>query len=88
MSQKRAKNLLLDQEALNSAESYCHHHHTTLSRLVEDFLFALPSIYAGGKAESAIVRRLAGAAMYGPMVGDSYRDYLHWKRYEKFADDE
>jgi hypothetical protein len=39
---KGPKNLLLDDEALRRGEEYCEKHGTTLSRLVEDFLMALP----------------------------------------------
>jgi hypothetical protein len=79
MGQRRAKNLLLSKEALNGAEDYARHHGTTLSRLVEDFLLTLPTMSWGGRESirSPIVRQLGGAANYGPMTTDDYRDYLY-----------
>ena len=79
MGSRRAKNLLLDAEALNRAEAYCRHQQTNLSRLVEDFLLALPGPYdhESQQAKSPIVRRLDGAANMGPFEADPYRDFLY-----------
>jgi hypothetical protein len=81
MGRKRAKNLLLDAQVLNAAESYCHHHGTSLSRLVEDFLGTLPPIYADVVPRYAIVERLSGAAADARMRSDDYRDvvFREWK---------
>jgi hypothetical protein len=76
MGRRRPKNLLLDIAALNRGEEYCEQHGTTLSRLVEDFLFALPSGWAS-KATSPIVQRIADSADYGRSRTDAYREYLY-----------
>jgi hypothetical protein len=81
MAGKRAKNLLLDIRALNRGEEYCTAHGTTLSRLVEDFLLALPESSAWSRPseiKSPIVRRLKGATNSGAFHGpDAYGDYLY-----------
>jgi hypothetical protein len=81
-STKRAKNLLLDAVALGIAEDYCERNGTMLSRLVEDYLQALPLPWHD--ARSPIVQRLRGAAMIGsgrPGL-DSYRDCVYAPRIE------
>jgi len=87
---KRAKNLLLDADALNRAESYCQEHGMTLSRLVNDFLLALPDTYERDPFKSPIVERLIYASAFGPFEGDTYRDYLYRRREhitKRFEDD-
>jgi hypothetical protein len=87
---KRAKNLLLEAEALSRGEEYCRKHETTLSRLVSDFLLALPKMYEGKQATSAVVQTLHGAANWGGMRGERYRDYLfkeHKRLTKQFEDD-
>jgi hypothetical protein len=87
---KRPKNLLLDDEALSRAESYCREHGTTLSRLVNDFFLALPDMDERDPFKSPIVERLMYASAYGPFEGDTYRDYLYGRREhitKRFEDD-
>jgi hypothetical protein len=77
---KRPKNLLLDDGALDRAESYCKEHGTTLSRLVNDFLSALPVMSDRDPFKSPIVERLLYASHYGQFEGDRYRDYIYGRR--------
>jgi hypothetical protein len=75
-----AKNLYLDPEAIEHAEHYGRLHGTTLSRLVSDYLRALP--LEGAKRDlPPSVRRLIGAGVPGgadPSVADidTYRQHL------------
>jgi hypothetical protein len=87
MSAKRAKNLLLDVDALNRAESYCQEHGMTLSRLVEDFLLALPNAWSSEEARSPIVRRLRSAVVAVPLDPDAYGDYLYRRSRGKTRDE-
>ena len=58
---KRPKNLLLDPDAVARGERYSRLHGTNLSRLVGDFLHALP-LGAEELALTPAVRRLWGVA--------------------------
>jgi hypothetical protein len=75
MGRRRAKNLLLDEEAVRWAEGYCEQHRTTLSRVVETYLITLPQ-YVYVEVKSPIVQRLVGAASGNPLEPGAYRDYL------------
>jgi hypothetical protein len=79
---KRPKNLLLDAFALSDAEEWCRRNGTTLSRLVEDYMRALPVPWHD--ATSPIVQRLRGAAMIGSGAPglDRYRDFVYAMRVE------
>jgi len=77
---KRAKNLLLDDDALNRAEAVCAKHRMSLSRLVNDFLLALPERYERDPFKSPIVERLRYASHFGRFEGDTYRDYIYGRR--------
>jgi hypothetical protein len=77
---KRAKNLLLEPDALARGEEYCKRHETTLSMLVSDFLLALPDIHEPKPATSPIVQVLQRVAQFGPFKGESYRDYVYMER--------
>jgi hypothetical protein len=81
MGRRRAKNLLLDEAAVERGEAYCVGCGTTLSRLVEDFLTALPD---GRESEvkSPIVRALAGVAALDPKP-EAYRRYVADKYRER-----
>jgi hypothetical protein len=72
---KRAKNLLLDPEAVSRGERYSRRHGTNLSRLVSDYLRALP---LGGDELplSPVVRRLWGVARAGKDDKETYRAHL------------
>ncbi len=59
---KAAKNLYLDPEAIEHGERYARLHGTTLSRLVSDFLRALP-LQRAPQDLSPTVRRLMGAGV-------------------------
>jgi hypothetical protein len=84
MGRRRAKNLLLDKQTLNNAEEYCRQLGTPMSRLIEDFLEALPELYKS-EIKSPIVQRLYGATSSGPMKTDDYRDFLYGRRERKRA---
>jgi len=87
---KQAKNLLLDGPAVDRAESYCRRHDVSLSRLVNDFLLALPGPYDSEAMKSPIVERLKTASYSGMFAGDTYRDYISKKgKYftKRFEDD-
>ena len=58
---KRPKKLLLDPDAVARGERYSRLHGTSLSRLVGDFLRALP-LFADESALTPAVRRLWGIA--------------------------
>lgn len=75
MRKRRPKNLLLDREALRRGEAYCERHGTTLSRLVEDFLTALPGD-GSWKPTSPIVLRIIDTANYGREGSYAYREHL------------
>ena len=79
--QRRPKNLLLDAEALGIGEGYCELHRTTLSRLVEDYLRALPPRWPF-QARSPIVQRLRAAIAFAEPSSDTYRDYVYGMRIE------
>lgn len=75
---KRPKNLLLDPDAVVRGERYSRRHGTNLSRLVSDFLRALP-LDAGEPSLSPVVRRLWGVAR-GKSDGETaYRAHLSRK---------
>jgi hypothetical protein len=88
---KRAKNLLLDADALTRGEEYCQDHGTNLSRLVSDFLLALPLEESGSKVwpVSPVVQQLC-RTVGTPPAGERYRDYLAMARErltKRFEDD-
>ena len=75
---KRPKNLLLDPDAVARGERYSRLHGTNLSRLVGDFLHALPL----GAEESALtpaVRRLWGVAAASSADRALHRQHLSRK---------
>jgi hypothetical protein len=72
---KRPKNLLLDPDAVARGERYSRRHRTNLSRLVSDFLHALP-LDAGESSLSPIVRRLWGVARGKGDGEEAYREHL------------
>ncbi|MBI2796735.1 MAG: hypothetical protein HYX65_08535 [Gemmatimonadetes bacterium] len=76
----RPTNLSLDVEAALRGEAYSRLHATTLSRLVSDFLLALP-VESRERPLSPAVRRLVSLAgkrkPTGPPLGEEdYRAYL------------
>ncbi|HET8770074.1 MAG TPA: DUF6364 family protein [Gemmatimonadaceae bacterium] len=77
---KRAKNLLLDVDALERAEAFSRRKGTTVSRLVSDFLRSLPDDEAPLELPP-VVRRLYGLAAGGTTDREAYREYL----YEKYG---
>ena len=81
LRQRRPKNLLLDAEALGIGEEYCERKETTLSRLVEDYLRALPPRWPF-QARSPIVQRLRAAIAFAEPGRDTYRDYVYGMRIE------
>ena len=75
---KRAKNLLLDPDAVARGERYSQRHGTNLSRLVGDFLRALP-IDATDASLTPAVRRLWGVARSARSDRASHRAHLRKK---------
>jgi len=81
---RRAKNLSLSPEAIARGEAYSRRHGTRLSKLVGDFLRALPLDHTPGRPLSPAVRRLYGVAAGAPddagaSIADDYREHLHRK---------
>lgn len=83
---KRAKNLSLSPEAIAHGEAYSRQHGTKLSKLVGDFLRALPLGERPARELSPAVRRLYGVAagaragVEGASSGiDAYREHLSRK---------
>lgn len=79
---KRAKNLSLSSDAIAHGEAYSRRHGTKLSKLVGDFLRALPLGEEPARALSPAVRRLYGVAAGAQASVEEYRDYLHRKHAE------
>ena len=75
---KRPKNLLLDPDAVARGERYSERHGTNLSRLVGDFLRALP-LDTPGTPLSPAVQRLWGVAARSRSGRESYRAHLYKK---------
>ena len=75
---KKAKNLLLDPEAVARGERYSRRHGTSLSRLVSDFLRTLPDDVSE-QPVSPIVRRLSGIAAGGKTHVEAYKEHLYRK---------
>ena len=72
---RRPKNLLLDPDAVARGERYSQRHGTNLSRLVGDFLRALP-LAANDESLTPAVRRLWGIARGSDADREKYRDHL------------
>lgn len=77
-SVKRPKNLSLDAEAVKRGEEYGKRHGIALSRLVGDFLRALP-LGAPDRELSPAVQRLRGVAAEARTTRADYREHLHRK---------
>ena len=75
---RRPKNLLLDPDAVARGERYSRRHGTNLSRLVGDFLRALPLGADEGTLTPA-VRRLWGIAAGGDADREQFRQHLSTK---------
>ena len=75
---KRPKNLLLDPDAVARGDQYSVRHGTSLSRLVGDFLRALP-LDTPAAALSPAVQRLWGVAARSRSGRESYREHLYKK---------
>ena len=81
---------MFDRRMQREIFPYCQEHGMTLSRLVNDFLLALPDTYERDPFKSPIVERLMYASAFGPFEGDTYRDYLYRRREhitKRFEDD-
>jgi hypothetical protein len=74
-TRRRPKNLLLDPEAVTRGERYSQRHGTNLSRLVGDFLRALP-LAANEATLTPAVRRLWGVARDASADRETYREHL------------
>jgi hypothetical protein len=72
---RRPKNLLLDADAVARGERYSQRHGTNLSRLVGDFLRALP-LAANEESLTPAVRRLWGVARGSDAEREKYRAHL------------
>jgi len=73
---RTVKNLSLDPEAVQRGENFSKRHSTSVSRLVSDFLTALPA--EGDRVELApAVKRLLGLARGGNEA--AYKKYLEKK---------
>lgn len=75
---KKPKNLSLEPDAVARGERYSKLHGTNLSRLVSDFLRALP-LEGMKEPLSPAVRRLRGIAAGSKSDRSTYREYLHRK---------
>ena len=75
---KRPKNLLLDPDAVARGERFSRRHGTNLSRLVGDFLRALP-LGAEESALSPAVKRLWGITKGNDVSREEYRQHLSKK---------
>ena len=75
---KRAKNLLLDPDAVARGERYSRRHGTSLSQLVGDFLRSLP-LGAEASSLTPAVRRLWGVAKGKDATREAYREHLSRK---------
>lgn len=76
---RRPKNLSLEPDAIRRGELYGRLHGTNLSRLVNDFLRALPLEAPSAQELSPLVRRLRGVAAGGRANRKDYREHLHRK---------
>ncbi len=70
---KKSKNFWLDPEIVRRAERYSKLHGTSVSRLVSNFLSALPLADDGLPPLSPAVRRLLGVAAGSKGVEDYHR---------------
>ena len=77
-SPKRPKNLSLDAEAVARGEEYGRRHGIALSRLVGEFLRALP-LDTPDRELSPAVERLYGVAAAGRTTRDDHREHLYRK---------
>ena len=75
---KRPKNLSLDAEAVERGEEYGRRHGIALSRLVGEFLRALP-LDAPDHELAPAVQRLYGVAASGRATRDDHREHLYRK---------
>ncbi|MEO6877526.1 MAG: DUF6364 family protein [Gemmatimonadaceae bacterium] len=80
---KSAKNLYLDPEVIERGEEYGRRHGTNISRLVSDFLRALPLDHDPLEVAPAL-RRLIGAGrpktdLESPVGVDEYHEHLATK---------
>jgi hypothetical protein len=75
---KRPKNLLLEPDAIARGERYSQLHGTNLSRLVSDFLRALP-LEKPSTPLSPAVQRLRGVAAGSKVDRATYREHLAHK---------
>jgi len=80
VGRKRAKNLLLDDDALRAAEAWCGQTGTSLSMLVNDYLERFPGLNEPRATATWVVQRLKGAA--GPVKLDTFRDFLYVRQDE------
>ena len=72
---KKPKNLLLEPDAIARGERYSQLHGTNLSRLVSDFLRALP-LEAPSSPLAPAVQRLRGVAAGSKLDRETYREHL------------
>jgi hypothetical protein len=77
-STKKAKNLSLDRDSVERGERYSQRHGTNLSRLVGDFLRALP-LGELRTAQSPLVQRLRGIGTEREGDREIYRKHLRKK---------
>lgn len=77
-SPKKPKNLLLEPDAIARGERYGSRHGKKLSRLVDDFLRALP-LDESDSTLAPLVRRLHGVAALAATDRPAYREHLYRK---------
>lgn len=75
---KQSKNLSLAPDAVERGEAYSRRHNTNVSRLVTDFLRALPLDQPAADLAPA-VRRLVGVAAGAALTPDLHRAHLRRK---------
>lgn len=73
---KIPKNLSLEPDAVARGKRYGRLHRKSLSRLVNDFLRALPLEAPAGEELAPVVRRLRGIAARGKSDRRAYRKHL------------
>jgi hypothetical protein len=81
LARKRPKNLLLDGDALEHGETYARLSGTTLSRLVEDYLVSLPTVWNKRyQIRTEVVRELYAAARVSPEDAKQQAEFLEkWR---------
>ncbi|MBV9109522.1 MAG: hypothetical protein JO306_08965 [Gemmatimonadetes bacterium] len=76
---KESLNLSVERNSIERARRYAERHGTSISRVVDEFLGALPIEEPSDEELSPIVRRLLGAARGSDVGVEDYHAYLEEK---------